>query len=85
MALESHSRQTLSEDVHRLILTCDLIELHLRLVSRSEFSDSMNTSVNMLGACIHATPFDEEDTCIVILRYEGRRRLLISQKFHDPP
>ena len=45
----------------------------------------MNASVDMLGARIHATTFDEEDTCIVILRYESRRSLLISQNLHDPP
>jgi len=78
MALENHSMQTLGEDVRRLILTCDLSEFHLRLVSRSEFPDSMDASVDMLGACIHATSFDEKDTCIVILHYEGRHRLLIS-------
>jgi len=44
----------------------------------------MDASVDMLGACIHATPFEEEDRCIVILRYEGRRGLLISQELHDP-
>jgi len=78
VALESHSRQTLGEDVRRLILTCDLIEFHLRLVSRSEFPDSTDASVDMLGARIHTTSFDEKDACIVILRYEGRRRLQIS-------
>jgi len=45
----------------------------------------MEASVDMLGVYIHATPFDEEDTCILILRYEGRRGLLISQELHDPP
>jgi len=39
----------------------------------------------MLGARIHAASFDEEDTCIVILRYESRRSLLISQNLYDPP
>jgi len=67
MALESHSRQTLGEDVRRLILTCDLVELYLRLVSRSEFSDSMDASVDMLSACIHASSFDEKETSIDIL------------------
>ena len=85
MALESHPRQTLGKDVCRLILTRNLLQLHLRLVSRSEFPDSMNASVGMLGARIHATTFDEEDKCIVILCYESRRSLLISQKLHDPP
>ena len=85
MTLESHSRQTLGEDVCWLILTCDLVELHFGLVSRSKFPDSMDSSVNMLGACIHATAFDEEDTCIVVLRDVSRRRLLISQKFHNLP
>jgi len=47
----------------------------------------MDASVDMLGARIHTTPFDEEDTCIVILilRYESRRCLLISQQLHCPP
>ena len=81
MALESHSRQSLGEDVCRLILICDLVEIYFRLVSRSKFPDSMNASVNMLGACIHATPFDEENTC----RYDSRRRLLIFQKLQNPP
>jgi len=45
----------------------------------------MDTSVDMLGARLYATPFDEEDTYIVILRYESRRSLIISQKLHDPP
>ena len=85
MTLISHSRQSLGEDACRLILICDLVELHFKLVSCSKFPDSMDTSVSMLGACIHATPFDEEDTCIVVLRDESRRRLLISQKLHDPP
>ena len=92
MTLESHSRQSLGEDFCRLTLTCDLVELHFGLVelhfglvSRSKFPDSMDSSVNMLGACIHATAFDEEDTCIVVLRDVSRRRLLISQKFHNPP
>ena len=39
----------------------------------------------MFGARIHATTFDEEDTFIVILRYESRRSLLISENLHDPP
>jgi len=78
MELESHSRQTLGEDVRRLILTCDLIEFHLRLVPRSKLLDSMDASVDMLGVRIHATSFDEKDTYILILRYEVRRRLLIS-------
>jgi len=87
MTLESHSRQSLGENVCRLILTCDLEELHFRLVFRSKFPDSMDPSVNMLGACIHATPFDEEETCILRIgvRVENRRRLLISQKFQNPP
>ena len=85
MTLESHLRQSLGEDVCRLILTCDLAELHFGLVSRSKFPDSMDSSVNMLGACIHATAVAEEDTCIVVLRDLSRRRLLISQKFQNPP
>lgn len=56
MALECHSRQSLGEDVCRLILTSDFVELHFRLVSRSKFPDSMDASVNMLGARVHATP-----------------------------
>ena len=47
MALESHSRQTLGEDVCRLILTYDRIKPYLRLVYRSIFSDSMNANVGM--------------------------------------
>ena len=72
MTLESHSRQSLGEDICRLILTCDLVELHFRLVSRSKCPDSMDSSVNMLRACIHATAFDEEDTCIVVLREDRK-------------
>jgi len=37
MMLESHSRQTLGENVCWLILTWNRIELRLRLVSRSNF------------------------------------------------
>ena len=81
MALESHSRQSLGEDVCWLILASDLVDIHSRLVSRSKFPDSMEASINMLGTCIHSTLFDEEDTCIVVLRY----CLLISQKLHNPP
>jgi len=50
MKLESHSRQALGEDVCWLILTCDLLELHFRLVSRSKFPHSMDSSANMIGA-----------------------------------
>ena len=48
------------------------MKLHLRLVSCSKFPDSIDVIVDMLGTRIHASPFDEEDTCIVILRYESR-------------
>lgn len=72
MPLERHSRQSLGEDIRRLILPCDLIELHLRLIARGELSYPMNTCVDVLGTRIHATSFDQEDTCIVILRYESR-------------
>ena len=78
MSLECHSRQTLGEDIRSLIFTCDLIELHLRLITRSELAYPMNTSVDVFGTRIHTTPFDEEDTRIVILRYESRRCLHIS-------
>ena len=78
MALEGHSRQTLGEVVCWLMLTCNLTIFYLRLVSRSEFLDWIDTSVDMLGARIHTTPLDKEDTCIVKLRYESRRRLLVS-------
>jgi len=77
MSLECHSRQAFGEDICRLIFTCDLIEFPLRLITRSELPYPMNTRVDVLGTRIHAT-FDEEDTCIVILRYESRRCLLIS-------
>ena len=83
ISLEYHSRQPLGENIRRLILTCDLIEFHLRLITRSELPYPMNTSVDVFGTCIHATPFDEEDTHIVVLCYEGRRCLLISQKLQD--
>jgi len=56
MALEGHSRQTLGEVVCWLMLTCNLIIFYLRLVSRSEFLDWIDTSVDMLGARIHTTP-----------------------------
>jgi len=69
MLLECHSRQALGEDIRRLIFTCDLIEFHLRLITRSGLSYPTNTNVDVLGTRIHATPFDEEDTRIVILRY----------------
>jgi len=78
MSLECHMRQALGEDICRLIITCDRIEFHLRLINRSELPYPMNTSVDVLGTRIPATPFDEEDTRIVILRYESRRCLLIS-------
>jgi hypothetical protein len=42
MMLENHSRQSLGEDVCWLILTWVRTELDLRLVSRSNFPDSMN-------------------------------------------
>ena len=64
--------------IRRLIFTCDLEEFPLRQITRSELPYPMNTSVDVLGTRIHATPFDKEDTHIVILRYEGRRCLLIS-------
>ena len=85
MSLKCHSRQALDEDIRRLIFTCDRIEFCHRLITRSELRYSMNTCVDVLGARIRATPFDEKDTCIVILRYESRRSLLISQKLHDLP
>jgi len=78
MSLECHSRQARGEDIRRLIFTCHLKEFHLSLITRSELPYPMNTSVNVLGTRIHTTPFDEEDTRIVILRYESRRCLLIS-------
>ena len=37
MMLESHSRPSIAEDVCWLIPTCDRTELHIRLVSRSNF------------------------------------------------
>ena len=33
MSLECHSRQALGEDIRRLIFTCDLIKVHLRLIT----------------------------------------------------
>jgi len=85
MALESHARQSLGEDVCWLILTSDLVEIHSRLFSRSKFPDSMEASINMLGTCIHSTPFEEENTRVVVLCSESRCCLLISQKLHNPP
>ena len=78
MSLECHSRQAIGEDICRLIFNCDIIEFHLSLITRSELPYPMNTNVDVLGTHIHATPFDEEDTRIVILRYESRRCVIIS-------
>ena len=57
MMLESHSRQSLGEDVCWLILTCDCIEFHLRLVSRSNFPDSMNEVAILLLTQSHNAHF----------------------------
>ena len=57
MMLESHSRQSRGEDVCWLILTCDRIELHLRLVSRSNFADSVNEVATLLLTQSHNVLF----------------------------
>ena len=78
MSLKCHARQALDEDFRRLIFTCDLIEFHLRLITRSEFPYSMNTSVDVLSARVHSAALDEEDASIIVLCYESGRRLLVS-------
>jgi len=57
MMLENHSRQSLGEDICWLILTCDRIEIHLRLVSRRNFPDSMNEVAILLLAQSHNALF----------------------------
>ena len=57
MMLENHSRQSLGEYVCWLILTCNRIELYLRLVSRSNFPDSMNKVAILLLTQSHNALF----------------------------
>ena len=68
MMLESHSRQ----DVCWLILTCDRTELHIRLVSRSNFADQMNEVAILLLTRSHNALF----TILLDLAALGRSQLV---------
>ena len=81
MALESHSRQALGEEVGGLALARYFEELDL--MRSCQLAHPVYACVYVFGALVHTRALDEKDARIIVLHDEGRPCLWVSEHFHD--